>query len=194
MSSRPSDGLGTLIEYLKRGRGFDFAGYKPASLERRVQKRMQTLGVVEYADYLDYLEVHPEEFEILFNTILINVTAFFRDAGTWEFLAKEVLPQLLARRKDGAPIRVWSAGCASGEETYTLAMIFAEALGSDQFNDVIKIYATDADEEALAKARLAVYTEQEVAEVPPALLEKYFEAADGRYSFRKDLRRHIIFG
>src|SRR5216110_3131313 len=102
MSSRSDNGLVALIEYLKRSRGFDFTGYKPASLERRVQKRMQFVGSRDYSDYVDYLEVHPEEFEVLFNTILINVTAFFRDAGTWEFLAKEVLPQLLARRKDGA--------------------------------------------------------------------------------------------
>src|SRR5947208_4388871 len=130
MSSRPSDGLGTLIEYLKRGRGFDFAGYKPASLERRVQKRMQMLGVSEYADYVDYLEVHPEEFEVLFNTILINVTAFFRDAATWEYIREHTIPELLARKPAGSAIRVWSAGCASGEEAYTLAMLFAEALGS----------------------------------------------------------------
>ena len=194
MSSRPSDGLGTLIEYLKRGRGFDFAGYKPASLERRVQKRMQTLGVGEYPDYLDYLEVHPEEFEILFNTILINVTAFFRDAGTWEFLAKEVLPQLLARRKDGAPIRVWSAGCASGEEAYTLAMIFAEALGPAPYRERVKIYATDIDEDALSRARQATYDAKEVEGVPPELLAKYFEESGGKYVFRQDLRRNVIFG
>src|SRR3954465_12802694 len=140
MSSRPSDGLGTLIEYLKRGRGFDFAGYKPASLERRVQKRMQTLGVGEHPDYLDYLEVHPEEFEILFNTILINVTTFFRDAGAWEFLAQQVIPELLQRKPEPAPIRVWSAGCASGEEAYTLAIVLAEAMGAAAYKERVKIY------------------------------------------------------
>src|SRR5689334_14152327 len=93
-------GLVALIEYLKRSRGFDFAGYKPASLERRIQKRMQTHGLREYADYVDYLEVHPEEFEILFNTILINVTAFFRDTAAWEFLSEHVIPDLLRRKPD----------------------------------------------------------------------------------------------
>src|SRR5256886_16635308 len=84
-------GLTALIDYLKRSRGFDFAGYKPASLERRIQKRMQSVGVREYPDYVDYLEVHPEEFEILFNAILINVTAFFRDSGAWEYLSEHAI-------------------------------------------------------------------------------------------------------
>jgi two-component system CheB/CheR fusion protein len=183
-----------LLEYLKRTRGFDFTGYKRASLERRIVKRMQTIGVATFPDYLDYLEVHPEEFSALFNTVLINVTSFFRDASTWEYVIDTVVPDLLARREPGQPLRIWSAGCASGEEAYTLAMVFAEALGLEAFKDRVKIYATDVDDEALAKARQALYTEREVAEVPPALLAKYFEAVDGRYVFRKDLRRHVIFG
>lgn len=183
-----------LLEYLKNTRGFDFTGYKRASLERRIVKRMQTVGVPTFADYIDYLEVHPEEFAALFNTVLINVTSFFRDASTWSYVIDTIVPDLLARRDAGQPLRIWSAGCASGEEAYTLGMVFAEALGVDAFKDRVKIYATDVDEEALAKARQALYTEREVAEVPPALLEKYFEASEGRYVFRKDLRRHVIFG
>ncbi|HKN68756.1 MAG TPA: CheR family methyltransferase [Gemmatimonadaceae bacterium] len=194
MSSRPSVGLATLIEYLRRGRGFDFTGYKPASLERRVLKRIQSLGLVDYGDYLDYLEVHPEEYEILFNTILINVTAFFRDAGTWEFLEKEVVPPLLDRRSDGGPIRVWSAGCASGEEAYSLAMLFAEALGPAAYRERVKIYATDIDEEALARARQAIYDAKDVEGVPPALLTKYLEESGGNFVFRQEFRRNVIFG
>jgi two-component system, chemotaxis family, CheB/CheR fusion protein len=194
MSSRSDNGLVALIDYLKRGRGFDFTGYKPASLERRVLKRMQFVGAQEYSDYVDYLEVHPEEFEVLFNTILINVTAFFRDAGTWEYLAEHTLPELLARKPPASTIRVWSAGCASGEEAYTLAMLFAEALGAAAYKDRVKIYATDIDEDALARARLATYSEKDVADVPPALLAKYFDQANGAFVFRQDLRRNVIFG
>jgi len=186
--------LESLLDYLKRTRGFDFTGYKRASLERRIAKRMQMIGVATFADYLDYLEVHPEEFSGLFNTVLINVTHFFRDPPTWEYIASTVVPDLIARNDGGSPIRVWSAGCASGEEAYTLAMIFAEALGADGFRDRVKIYATDVDDDALAKARQATFTEREVADVPRALLEQYFESTDGRYVFRKDLRRHVIFG
>jgi two-component system CheB/CheR fusion protein len=186
--------LETLLDYLKRSRGFDFTGYKRASLERRIAKRMQTAGATSFADYLDYLEVHPEEFSGLFNTVLINVTHFFRDPATWEFIASTVVPDLIARHHAGTPLRMWSAGCASGEEAYTLAMIFAEALGADAFRERVKIYATDVDDEALAKARLATYSEREVADVPAGLLQRYFEVVDGRYIFHKDLRRHVIFG
>jgi two-component system CheB/CheR fusion protein len=181
-----------LLQYLKRNRGFDFTGYKPASLERRIQKRMETVGLDRYADYVDYLEVHPEEFSALFNTILINVTSFFRDDGAWKYMAEEAIPALLARSK--GPVRAWSAGCASGEEAYTIAMILAEALGPEAYRDRLKIYATDVDEEALARGRQATYTENEVADVPPALLKKYFDRSDSRYAFRKDMRRQVIFG
>jgi len=186
--------LEVLLDYLKGTRGFDFTGYKRATLERRITKRLQSVGCNDFSDYLDYLEVHPDEFGQLFNTVLINVTSFFRDSSTWEYVAKSVVPRLIERRDNGAPIRVWSAGCASGEEAYTLAMVFAEALGVEGMTDSVKIYATDADEEALTKARVAVYSEQEVADVPAPLLEKYFDASDGRFAFRKELRRQIIFG
>ena len=192
-TSETAGGVTALIDYLKRSRGFDFAGYKPASLERRIQKRMQSVGVREYPDYVDYLEVHPEEFEILFNAILINVTAFFRDSGAWEYLSEHAIPDILAR-KAAAPVRVWSAGCASGEETYTLAMLLAELMGTQDYKERVKIYATDVDEEALTNARQASYDEREAAGVPPPLLEKYFEHTNGVYLFRKDLRRNVIFG
>src|SRR5712692_2757129 len=101
-----------LIEYLKRSRGFDFTGYKRSSLMRRIRKRMQTSQLERYSDYQDYLEVHPDEFVPLFNTILINVTGFFRDPAAWEYLAEENIPRILRARGPAEPIRVWSAGCA----------------------------------------------------------------------------------
>jgi two-component system, chemotaxis family, CheB/CheR fusion protein len=118
-----------LLDHLKRNRGFDFTGYKRSSLRRRISRRMQQQQIGGYDDYLDYLEVHPEEFAQLFNTILINVTAFFRDAPAWEFLATTIIPRIVSGKQSGEPIRVWTAGCASGEETYTVALMLAEALG-----------------------------------------------------------------
>src|SRR3954447_10771746 len=144
-----------LLEYLKRTRGFDFTGYKRSTLVRRIAKRLQTVGSENFTDYIDFLEVHPEEFAALFDTILINVTAFFRDQPAWQFLVDEVVPNLVASKPVGAPIRLWSAGCASGEEAYSLAIVMAEALGAEQFRARVKIYGTDVDEDALAKARTA---------------------------------------
>ena len=184
----------TLLEYLKRSRGFDFTGYKRASLLRRVEKQMQMVGIETFSDYQDYLEVHPEEFAQLFNTILINVTAFFRDAPAWGYLQEEVIPQILAAKPGKEPIRVWSAGCASGQEPCSLAIALAEKLGMAEFRERVKIYGTDLDEEALSQARAASYTLREVQSIPPALLNKYFQFEAGRYVFDKDLRRALIFG
>ena len=183
-----------LLLHLKESRGFDFTGYKRSSLMRRVDRRMAQVAVSGYPDYLDYLEVHPDEFVALFNTILINVTGFFRDTDTWEYLRAEVLGPLLATKSPDAAIRVWSAGCASGEEAYTLAIVLAEALGIEAFRDRVKIYATDVDEEQLTEARQATYSAQSLEAVPAELAAKYFEPVGSRFSFRKDLRRSVIFG
>ncbi|HLF26700.1 MAG TPA: CheR family methyltransferase [Anaerolineae bacterium] len=194
MTTPPASDFEALLEYLARTRGFDFTAYKPASLMRRIQKRMQMLSLEAFNDYIDYLEVHPDEFAALFNMILINVTAFFRDPPAWEYIAQDVLPRILEAKEAQGLIRVWSAGCASGEEAYTIAMLLAEALGTEPFSRRVKIYATDVDEDALSQARLAAYTEHQVQGIPPHLLEKYFASANGRFSFNKDLRRAVIFG
>ena len=185
----------SLLEFLKASRSFDFTGYKRSTLMRRVLKRMQAVEVEGFDAYRDYLEVHPDEFEALFNTILINVTSFFRDAEAWRVLGEEFIPALLARKTADQPIRVWSAGCASGEEPYTLMMLLAEALGPDAFRERVKVYATDVDEEALAQARQALYPVEALEALPEGFAEKYFEPAPGgRRVFRVDLRRQVIFG
>src|SRR5262245_43104659 len=130
--------LEELLGYLHRSRGFDFTGYKRTSLERRIRKRMQSVGLNTFPEYVDYLEVHPDEFVHLFNTILINVTSFFRDPSVWEFLQSHVISQIVAAKAEGKPIRVWSAGCATGEEAYSLAITLAEALGLDAFRERVK--------------------------------------------------------
>jgi two-component system, chemotaxis family, CheB/CheR fusion protein len=190
--------LEVLLDYLRRSRGFDFTGYKRTSLGRRIERRMQTVGADSYLGYLDHLEVDPEEFTHLFNTILINVTSFFRDPPAWEYLSAEILPKLAADKRDDEPIRVWSAGCASGEEAYTLAMAIAEALGPEVVRERVKIYATDVDKDALDEARQARYADKHVEGVPPELLERHFERngqGDGQgYVFSKELRRSVIFG
>lgn len=183
-----------LLAYLKESRGFDFTGYKRSSLMRRVSRRMGQVQARDYQEYLDYLQVHPDEFTALFNTILINVTAFFRDADAWDYLRSDVLEPMIASRPADSTIRIWSAGCASGEEAYTLAMALAEVVGLDQFRERVKIYATDVDAEQLNEARQAAYGKRDVQALPPELVEKYFEPINGRFVFRKDLRRSVIFG
>jgi two-component system CheB/CheR fusion protein len=186
--------LDELLEYLKRERGFDFSGYKRASLSRRIRRRMESVGIDDHASYLEYLEVHPGEFPELFDTILINVTSYFRDEDAWRYLRAEIVPSILAARPEPEQIRVWSAGCASGAEAYSIAMAFAEELSDEDFRARVKIYATDIDDDALASARSATYTEQQLGPVPAELVDRYFERSDAGFSFRADLRRRVIFG
>jgi two-component system, chemotaxis family, CheB/CheR fusion protein len=183
-----------LVDFIRDERGFDFTGYKRPSLIRRIGKRMQEVGFSSYDSYREFLERTPHEFNELFNTILINVTSFFRDDVAWDFVREEIVPQIVAVREAPEPIRIWSTGCATGEEAFSLAIVFAEALGEDDFRRRVKIYATDIDDEALASGRQARYTEQQLEPVPPDLRKRYFEDADGTFRFRKDLRRTVIFG
>ncbi len=195
MSAQRADTtLDALLEFVKETRGFDFLGYKRSTIERRVAKRMAAVGAERYDEYVDFLELHAEEFAELFNTLLINTTGFFRDPQTWEYLAAEIAPQLLASRAPDSPLRVWCAGCASGEETYTVAMVLARVMGDQAFRERVKIYATDIDEEALDQARHGAYLPRQIEDVPPDALERFFERTDQRYAFRKDLRRCVIFG
>src|SRR5438477_8772807 len=179
-----------LIEYLRDTRGFDFTDYKRASLLRRVSLRCSELSIDNFRAYLDYLQVHTEEFGSLFNKILINVTEFFRDKETWDYLAEKVIPRIAAKTGE---IRVWSTGTSSGEEAYAAAILLCEALGEESFVDRVKIYATDVDEEALAKAR-GGYTAKELASVDDGLRLRYFERQGERFVVRAALRRSIIFG
>ncbi|WP_040455212.1 CheR family methyltransferase [Kribbella catacumbae] len=188
------DELEALLDYLRESRGFDFGGYKRTGLARRITHRMSQAGIDSFHDYLDLLQVDAAEFTALFNTILINVTGFFRDPEAWDRLRTEVVPGLLAERSPGDPLRVWSTGCSSGQEAYSLAMLLAEELGPDAYLQQVKIYATDIDDDALSQARHAAYQEAELEGVPDELRTKYFEKRGDRYVFTPDLRRTVIFG
>ncbi|MFD5096106.1 CheR family methyltransferase [Amycolatopsis thailandensis] len=186
--------LESLLTFIDDSRGFDFTGYKRTSLGRRIRKRMQTVGFEKYPDYRDFLESNADEFQELFNTILINVTSFFRDPAAWHYLQTVVVPELIAKAGPGGDIRIWSAGCSSGEEAYTLAILFAEQLGVEASTKQVKIYGTDVDEEALREARAGVYSLKSLEKLPDELKTKYFEPNGALFAFRRDLRRRVIFG
>src|SRR5262249_8993596 len=154
---------------LKSNRAFDLTGYKRATVLRRINRRMHQVDVASVADYQDYLEVHPEEFGFLFDTVLINITSFFRDGEAWTGLDRDIIPAIVGTKSGVEPIRVWSAGCSSGEEAFSLAMLFAETLGTEAFLRRVKIYATDIDDDAITKARHASYSTKEIDPVPEAL-------------------------
>jgi two-component system CheB/CheR fusion protein len=193
-----------LLDYIKQNCGCDLTLYKRPSLMRRFQHRMQQLKIENYAHYLQYLQEHPQECSSLLDTILINYSGFFRDRPSgvgasrhhdcWDYLANQIIPQIITRKQPHEKIRVWSAGCASGQEVYTLAMLLAESLGIEQYLQRVQIFATDLDEDALKQARRASYSNQEVADIPSELLSKYFEQIEQRYVFHAKLRRTILFG
>lgn len=183
-----------LLDYLKYNRGCDLTGYKHSTLLRRFAHRMHSIGVKSYQVYLQYLQSHSEEYLALLNDVLINVTCFFRDRDAWEYLASDIVPKIIANKQPDESIRVWSAACASGQEVYSLVMLFAEALGIESCLQRVQFYATDIDKAAIKQARLATYSATEVAEIPSHLREKYFEQTPQGYVFHHKLRRLVAIG
>ena len=193
MSQPDHDGFERLLEYLRLARGFDFTAYKPTSLVRRIHKRMHAdrrrgLRRLSRSPAGSSRRIHravqhdPDQRDVVLPR-----------RGRVGGAACDRCCRTCSPRS--GPIRVWSAGCASGEEAYTSAIVLAEALGLDAFRNRVKIYATDVDEEALAESRRAVYTAKQVADVPPALLARYFDRNGGDlYTFNRELRRSVIFG
>jgi two-component system, chemotaxis family, CheB/CheR fusion protein len=184
----------SLIRYIQESRGVDFRGYKRTSLRRRISLRMEHLHLDSFGNYHSFLEAHPQEFVDLLNSVLINVTSFFRDPDAWDALKENVLPRLVESGRGRHQLRIWSAGCASGEEPYSLAIMLCELLGPADFGRRVKIYATDLDEAALTTARHASYLPRDVEGVPEALLQRYFERTNNHYLVSRDLRKAVIFG
>ena len=186
--------LKDLLQFIAEERGVDLRGYKPTTLQRRLHKRMFQLKANDYAQYLGHLRRDPTEITHLLNTILINVTDFFRDPQAWEFLKSDVLPELLSQHKPGDTIRGWSAACATGQEAYSLAILLAEFFGERLADYDVKIYATDIDDEALIIARRGDYHVDQMRRLTPALREKYFSGEGDIRRVNRDLRRIVIFG
>ena len=183
MSAARADAtLDALLEFVKETRGFDFTGYKRSTIERRVAKRMAAVGVERYDDYVDYLELHGNEFAELFNTLLINITGFFRDPETWEYLADRDRSRNCWRTQ--ARLRRCGSGAPAAPRARRPTRsrwCFARVLGDASFRERVKIYATDIDEEALDQARHGAYLPRQIEDVPHDALERFFERTDQRY-------------
>lgn len=170
--------LPAMIDLLRRRSGIDFSGYKSTTLARRLQKRMAVHGFADTADYIALLadDTRGEsECTALGRDLLINVTEFFRDAEVFHQLAEEILPDLLRGRDAADDLRIWSAGCASGEEAYSLALLALECAGRMGFDGNVKVFATDLHGEVLGEASRGIYPAEAVSKVPEALLRRYFQ-------------------
>ncbi|WP_341744471.1 EAL domain-containing protein [Azonexus hydrophilus] len=188
----PPDLLQNLLVSLRDRLQFDFSGYKVGTLMRRIRRRQFATGGEDLAAYLRWVERHPEELELLARDILISVTAFFRDREAFAAL-RRVVGDIVARKASGSEIRVWVAGCATGEEAYSIAMLFADALGDKQEQYRVQIFATDVDDEALNVARRGVYPAASMSEVGPEQLDRYFKQIGNTYEAGKVLRDMIVF-
>ena len=175
--------------------GLDFTSYKPATILRRIKRRMVATSTGSLEDYLDYLRRYPEEYQRLVTALLIKVTEFFRDSELYATLRAQIVPDILENaRRTTQELRIWSAGCATGEEAYSLALLVAEALGDDLGSISVRIFATDLDNEALAFARRGIYPGAALVDVPPELVERYFTRLDGDYEISKAVRSMVVFG
>lgn len=193
MPSLEVDELENLLVHLKQSWQVDLTGYKRPSLLRRTLLRMQQVGVGHYQGYLQHLQQQPDEVTHLLNTIFINYTFFFRDPFMWNYLENQVIPQVIANKAPDEPIRLWSAGCASGEETYSLAMLLMEALSIKQFQRRVQIYGTDIDADAIQQAQNGCYPAFKAELIPPYFLERYFDFTSNGYRWRHELCNSVMF-
>ncbi len=190
-----SEELRDLLERIHERSGIDFGSYKPATILRRLRGRMKAVSRPTLAGYAAYLESDPEEYARLINTLLIKVTEFFRDPQVFEYLREHVVPELVAEaRREGRELRVWSAGCSTGEEAYSAAIVIAEALGDAAPWPEVRIFATDIDREAIAFARRGIYPAAALKGLPPGVRDRYFAKSDGGYDVTKPVRALMVFG
>lgn len=187
--------LDKIIALLRIRSGNDFSLYKPTTLYRRIERRTGMLQIDGIADYVKFLQDNPQELDLLFKELLIGVTNFFRDPILWEFLRDKVIPELLEKYARGRALRAWVPACSTGEEAYSLAIIFKEALEriKPDTHFSLQIYATDLDADAIDRARKGVYPENIVADVSPERLSRYFTAEEGTYRVARDIREMVIF-
>ncbi|MGH2346619.1 MAG: CheR family methyltransferase, partial [Chloroflexota bacterium] len=185
----------TFLEELRDRSGIDFSQYKMPTIQRRLQRRLVATGTHSLEEYRAYLADHIEECDRLINAFLIKVTGFFRDRDLFVYLREQVLPELIERgRANGNELRFWSAGCATGEEAYSLALLVADALGADLEAWTVRIFATDLDAEAVDFARRGKYPAAALDDLPPDLLARYFTEDKDAYMVSKAVRALLVFG
>lgn len=187
------DNVSELVELLRKQTDVDFRHYKSPTFQRRVQRRMTASGMTDLDTYVELARTSPQEINALYLDLLISVTSFFRDAEEFEAMASHV--QRIVTEKSGEPIRVWVAGSATGEEAYSLAILFAEAMGGpDALADMpLQIFATDLDERAIELGRRAFYEDAALLDIPAKHIDEYFETAPKGYLVKKALRDKVVF-
>lgn len=192
-TSLPAGGLNRILMLLRAATGHDFSLYKKSTIGRRIERRMNQHDLDDHEVYARYLKEHPGEALILFKELLINVTSFFRDADAFAALKQDILPLLCGDKPEGYAFRIWVAGCASGEEAYSIAILLREWMDEHKREFKVQLYATDLDEDAIALARAGLYPPNIAADVSPERLRRYFTKEDAAYRVKKEIREMVVF-
>jgi len=187
------DSLDKIFMLMRRHSGHDFTYYKPATIQRRIRRRMVLHKLERLEDYVRYLQDHSGELDELFQDILINVTDFFRDPEVFELLAEKVFPAIAPKDHPDQPLRIWVPGCSSGEEAYSIAIALLEFLGERAGSVPVQVFATDIDEIAISRARIGVYPGNVVQDVSPERLRRFFTQVEGGYQINKTIRDMCVF-
>ena len=192
-SVEPGEGLEAILALLSKQYGVNFHDYKMGTLRRRTARRMGLHQLTEWPDYLEHLHAHPEEVEALYRDVLIGVTGFFRDSESWRYLEEKVVPELLDKHDRNMPVRVWSAGCATGEEAYSLAMVFLEQIERRGSRLKLQVFASDLSHEALAVARHGVYHASIEPDISEERLHRFFHRVEEGFQVDRALRDAVTF-
>ncbi|MDZ8081171.1 MAG: CheR family methyltransferase [Nostoc sp. DcaGUA01] len=191
--SENEDALSTIFVLLRASTGVDFSQYKQTTLKRRILRRMILYKLERLEDYVRYLQDNPGEVTALYQDVLITITSFFRDKEPFEVLKTKVFPNIVKQRKADSPIRIWIAGCSTGEEAYSIAICLIEYLTSEGINHPVQIFATDINEVAIEKARNGIYKPSQLADVSPERLQHFFVQVEGGYQINKLVRELCVF-
>ncbi|MCG8306520.1 MAG: PAS domain S-box protein [Cytophagales bacterium] len=187
------DAIQRMLFLMERNIGIDFSQYKLPTIARRITRRMMLLNTPKVNDYLNYLHENSNEINLLYKDLLIGVTRFFRDTEAFEILAQQVIPAITQDKSDSESIKVWISGCSTGEEAYSIAILFKEHFEQSGRHLPVKIFATDIAKESLEKASKGIYSEAIAADVSPKRLKEYFIHKDNQFQIRNDIRKMLIF-
>jgi two-component system CheB/CheR fusion protein len=193
IQARDGKELDQVLEFVRNAVGIDFSLYKRSTVLRRIERRMSVNQCADAAAYFEYLNQIPREVSILHKELLIGVTRFFRDPDAWTVLSGKVIPDILQRHRPGEQLRCWVAGCSTGEEAYSLAIVLTEAIEKANWKGEVKIFATDVDRDAIETASAGDYPESIVADVSPERLGRYFTRAGDGFRIAKRIRDLVVF-
>ena len=185
--------LNTIFQLLRRSTGVDFTHYRRTTILRRIQRRLVVHKIDKLPDYVRHIQTHPVEIKALYQDMLINVTSFFRNPPLFDALKSQVFPALVKNRTSDTPLRIWTPGCASGEETYSIAIALLEYFADKGIQVPIQLFGTDISESSIARARNGAYPENIQGDVSAERLHRFFNKVDGRYRISKSIRDMCIF-